>query len=41
MLELSFKEAVDYMVHNFAVERDLDESTLRALAEEYDIEITD
>lgn len=41
MNKMTYKEAIEYMIHQFAVEPDLDESTYRALAEEYDIEILD
>ena len=41
MTEISYKEAVELMIHKFGVEPDLDESTYRALAEEYDLEIVD
>lgn len=41
MNKMTYKEAVEFMIHQFAVEPDLDESMYRALAEEYNIEILD
>lgn len=38
---MTYKEAVELMIHAYAVADDLDEDTYRALAEEYGIEIID
>lgn len=38
---MTYKEAVEMMIHAYGVADDLDESAYRALAEEYDIDITD
>lgn len=38
---MTYKEAVETMIRVYGVADDLDDFTYRALAEEYDIDITD